>query len=874
LLTGLGILLPALPLAWHSLARAAPARAQSVWWEGESPSRTNFPKKTWFGAHTFQSKRNDVLSGGDWLTNVGKRAGPEAFATYEVHAPVSGEYALWTRKFWKHGPFRWRFDREEWRTCGRDCALADSVEIRKHLCVNWVHLGKVKLAKGPHTFELRLLAGPGEQLTACFDCFLLTRRPFTPRGKIKPGESSGRAESGCFAFEPDHDAFKGDALLDLRRLNEKVAGESGFVRGKGLDFVLGSGRPVRFWAVNLSPEMDHDSMEYIARSLAKRGVNMVRFHGPVFDKRARDPMTINVKRIDQLHRFVAALKGQGIYTKLSFYFPLWFDVKPGYGIPGYEGKQNKKPFALLYFDKRMQEIYRTWARALLLTKNPYTGVALAKDPAVAIVEIVNEDSYFFWTFTAKNVPRVQMQKLEREFGKWLLRKHGSVARALTSWGGAPHKNDDPRAGLAAIYDIWHLTEKGHGEGAKRRRMRDQLEFLTWHQRSFYERMKDFFRREIGSKSMISCSNWHTADARILDALERYTYTAGDVIDRHGYIGARHKGPRSSYAIDVVQFNQVDGYPHVISEIGWTNPNRFKAEGPFLCAAYGALQGVDGLFLFAMKRSWEHSMRKFVVEVPTILGQFPAAALMYRRGDVKEAPSVVHEVLDLRALYDFKGSAAVTAQNLDELRKADVPRGGVARGRGVPSIDPLSFFAGRVVRSFGADRSKGIVRDLTRHIDRGKKVVRSVTGELAWDYGRGVVTVDAARCRGAVGFLGKAGRVELGEVAIECANEYASVLVVSLDGKPLSSSRKILVQAVTEDKPYGFSVEGGKVAELGGYPMNVRRISATVTLHRAGRLREAVVLDANGYARGKAKATRAGGHLRIELPSDALYTVVR
>ena len=41
------------------------------------------------------------------------------------------------------------------------------------------------------------------------------------------------------------------ALLDLRYLNEKEAGQSGFVRltADGDGFVLGDGTPVRFWAV-------------------------------------------------------------------------------------------------------------------------------------------------------------------------------------------------------------------------------------------------------------------------------------------------------------------------------------------------------------------------------------------------------------------------------------------------------------------------------------------------------------------------------------------------------------------------------------------------------------------------------------------------
>ena len=167
-----------------------------VWWEGEDTEQTNFPARSWFGADTFPEKRNEVLSGGDWLSASGNRGTSELFARYQVRVPDAGTYALWTRKFWKHGPFRWRFGTQAWRTCGPDVALADSTPIRTHLVANWVHLGRVTLKRGTHTFELRLLAKEGEAATACFDAFLLTPGVFTPRGRLKPGETSGRTEAG------------------------------------------------------------------------------------------------------------------------------------------------------------------------------------------------------------------------------------------------------------------------------------------------------------------------------------------------------------------------------------------------------------------------------------------------------------------------------------------------------------------------------------------------------------------------------------------------------------------------------------------------------------------------------------------------------
>ena len=50
--------------------------------------------------------------------------------------------------------------------------------------------------------------------------------------------------SRSWAFQPPRDTFSPESLMDLRPLNEKVAGESGFVRlsPDGNDFVLGNGK--------------------------------------------------------------------------------------------------------------------------------------------------------------------------------------------------------------------------------------------------------------------------------------------------------------------------------------------------------------------------------------------------------------------------------------------------------------------------------------------------------------------------------------------------------------------------------------------------------------------------------------------------------
>ncbi len=97
-------------------------------------------------------------------------------------------------------------------------------------------------------------------------------------------------EPGRWAFDPPRDEFKADALLDLRSLNESVAGESGFVRvGTDGQFLLGNGKPERFWSCNCDIDRDRPfvarplsltktepDLAHAARFLAKRGINMVR----------------------------------------------------------------------------------------------------------------------------------------------------------------------------------------------------------------------------------------------------------------------------------------------------------------------------------------------------------------------------------------------------------------------------------------------------------------------------------------------------------------------------------------------------------------------------------------------------------------------
>ena len=837
--------------------------ADFVWWEGESASKTNFTNQA-FAPRNLE--KPEVLSGKDWLNHAGKRGVVPLFAEYTVEVPAGiGDKALnfWVRKFWKHGPFRWQFDGGAWGECGAEVALADNVEIQHFVCANWVALGEVKLAAGKHSLRIELLGKAGEEATACFDAFLLTPSVFVPRGKLKPGDATGLVEAGFFAWEPENDTFGPTALLNLRGLNEKVAGERGYVVAKGGEFALGEGKPVRFWAVNMGGDftkLPRGQQEYLAASLAKRGVNMVRIHSSI-----ADPTKANVKVpaevIADYQRLIGILKAQGIYTELSIYFPVWYD---------------EKPFARIFFDAEFQGRYREIWKQLLTTPDA-NGKTLAEEPAVGLIEQVNEDSLFFWTFNDKLIPPAKMEMLEKQFAAWAVKRHGSMVKALVAFKSQRHARDaGDRLGLM---DAWFMTADGLAKAGKRERTLEQVRFLAETQRAFYANTAKYLRATLKVKCPIVASNWVTADDAVLGAVERWTYDACDVRDRHGYFGGEHKGPTKDWAVAKgdsykdragvlepealpLQFVQTPHQPTIISELGWTNPNKFRGENVLLSAATGSVQGADGLFFFAINSfAWSQQFDKFPVSSPAVLGQFPAGALMYRRGDLKAPPAVVKQEMTVEQMWSLQKTGPAAAEALDALRAGDGKRGG-EKGT---VFDVLTFYTGPVLQSVEKGESSSIAAK--SGVDGSKKLIADAGEQLRWNYGSGVVTINTARTQAACGFLGKAGDIQLGDVSITCGNDFASVFVIALDDQPLAQSKLILVQAFTEEHPYGYKVKGGVIQELGGAPMQIGLINASIQLKTSGW--SATVLNANGYAVRQIEAKGA-----IQLPRDAMYTVLK
>jgi hypothetical protein len=134
------------------------------------------------------------------------------------------------------------------------------------------------------------------------------------------------------------------------------------------------------------------------------------------------------------------------------------------------------------------------------------------------------------------------------------------------------------------------------------------------------------------------------------------------------------------------------------------------------------------------------------------------------------------------------------------------------------------------------------------------------------------------------WFGARGRFALADVEIECRNDFGSILVVSMDEQPLSSSRKVLVQVGTRSRPTGWretattirvqegTFEGFRVEDFGRAPWRVVSADARIMVKNAA-LTRGTMLDMNGNSAGSAAVRRVAGGLELTFPRNAMYVVL-
>ncbi|MDR1283548.1 MAG: beta-galactosidase [Opitutaceae bacterium] len=255
----------------------------------------------------------------------------------------------------------------------------------------------------------------------------------------------------------------GTAPYDLAIPPSANAKISSPVSIRGDQFILAStGEPIRFWGTNLCfagvfPE--HDIADRIATRLSTLGINIVRFHH--FDQRRfpggiwhRDTpgaskaaneddiahQTFDPESLDRLDYLIAALKKRGIYTNLNLKVSRIFS--PDYDGPDYPRPDPAKNEISPKKGKGFDQFYtpaitaqKDYARRLLTHKNHYTGLTYTEDPAVAMVEINNENG-ILWAWNYKILDRIPsrfIDELAARWNTWLRNRYTTTDALRAAW---------------------------------------------------------------------------------------------------------------------------------------------------------------------------------------------------------------------------------------------------------------------------------------------------------------------------------------------------------------------------------------------------------------------------------------------------------
>lgn len=865
-------------------ALLALAGDETLWIEGEKPSSHGFLKHGWYDA-----VKKDVLSGGDWLSHYGE---VPAEATYAVDVKQGGDYAFWVRCNCVMVTQHWRIDQGEWTACDLRAEPREEIMISPapdHRSLAWNKLGTVKLSPGPHTVAFRLsskLANHGG-----IDCFVLTNAGFVPSGARKPAPRGAAAPGDWFEVIPDEDAFSPQSIIDLSSLLPKPAGKAGFTTSSG-DRLLQGGKPVKFWGcgANLELEKSRAWLTRWARWLAKHGINMVRQHTVADVLGPLKGGTFDPKRLDAWDWWCAELKKNGIHMTWSMFYPYAVTREDGYelfdDLPALHGNASlRSSSGLATIEPKLQELELAYTKAVLEHKNPYTGLRYVDDPALAVLEIRNEDS-IFWHYPLNELVSGKLApkhgaRLKARWADWLKARYGTDEKLKAAWGDSFRSGDGLSNAAMAGYQAWEMGPDGPSMNKReKKRMGDWIRFLAEEQRAGYERREKALRG-IGFKAVSVTTAWRAGGAAA-DPANTWSDAAMGMIDRHNYAGGgegghgvkegkvnaeTHMGTPGGGLLAVGLY-AVEGKPYSITE--WTQlpPNPWKAEAAPLIAFYGmGLQGWDSSYHFLSSRNrmgagWPN-LSSYVSDTPHYMGQFPALAFAIHKGHLQEGAVAAARRLKIDDLF----------QGIDPLQQDFTGGGYDAKAlKGNLATPPEILAVGKVTTSFdGAKPSEKI--DWAAWWDKDKKVVKSVTGELVWDYGRRVVTVASPKTQAVVGFAGGQTH-ELPGVKVAVETDFVSLIFTPLDDQPLASSKNILITAMARDRQAGteYSADGLTLIKAGAPPLSMEPVRATITLKGAAPL-EVKAVDLYGVPTSTAVPV-SGGAFTIDGRWQAYYYQVR
>ncbi|MGH8247487.1 MAG: hypothetical protein ACREUU_13770, partial [Gammaproteobacteria bacterium] len=473
-----------------------------------------------------------------------------------------------------------------------------------------------------------------------------------------------------------------------------------------------------------------------------------------------DSRTFDPQQLDRLDFLVAELKKRGIYVDLNL--NVGRSYKQGDGVADHDKIRWGK--GLVIYDPRLIELQKEYARQLLTHVNPYTKTEYRNEPAVAIVEILNENALYVG-FRAPTPYYDDL--LTRLYNEWLVKNRAPEQLSkIREQAGAANGAPIPRL-------------KGPEAGsAPKERFESEMAFVMETEDRFYQDMYAYLKKSLGVKAPITATADHShtgSSYPMLAAISRL-----DIVDGHVYW--QHPGSRVTntpmvndpFNSTVVRLSRtaVAGKPYTVSETNHPFPSDYASEGIPILSAYGSLQDWDAIMLYTFEPKLDPNWQAYVGDPfdisldPVRMTQMASGSLAFLRGDIKPAAKTVVRTYSKDQVRESR-----------RLPSSEQPyfTPGFPAGAALMHAVRIGSFDGAPNAPLRAQRDNPVVSD---------------TGELAWytsDGGPtgpalkkekgGLVTVETDRTQALIGFLGGGGSPKaLRNFSAKIENRFASLML--------------------------------------------------------------------------------------------------
>jgi hypothetical protein len=564
--------------------------------------------------------------------------------------------------------------------------------------------------------------------------------------------------------------------VDLSFLNAagRPAGKHGFVRAVNDVLEFEDRTPARFWGTNIvAYTLFGTTRENVcrqARRLSELGFNLVRLHhhdslwvspnifgpGPSSDTKTLYPLAL-----EKLDWWVKCLKDEGIYVWLDLHVQR--GLKSGDDIEAFPEISRARPNGDLkgfnYVNPSIVQAMQRFNEAYVNHLNPYTGLRYKDDPAIVAMMLTNENDlthhYGNGLLPDANVP-------------WHAERYMREAEAFAAKFGLPRDQ------------VWRSWEHGPSK-----LLLNELE------QRFNSEMMQHLRAQGVKVPLVTTSSWGENPLSSLPAL-----TTGDMIDVHAYGGSGELEKNPIYAANLVDWMaaaHVVNKPLSVTEWNVSPfPTADRHAIPLYVAGSASHQGWNALMQFAYAqgplndRGAPSNWQAF--NDPAMLATLPAAALLFRRQDVREAKSVYVFAPTQGQLF---GQPISPASSVALRTAAEKGKLLIAMPQ-TPELPWLSASARPAGATVVTDPGQSL-------LDPGADEAVADTGELRRNWAKGIFTIDTPRTQAAMGWIGGQS-IRLGDLDLAITTRNATVAVQSLDDEPIHEAAALLISLGARSVP--------------------------------------------------------------------------